>query len=129
MIRCCVAPVRYAGKWGGLPVSEFVDVCKAMDAAHATNPKQIAAYVEKAVSPTMQHVAQETREVHKEILNESWRATHDANELRKSYEDKRSSLEWQEQKLEELRKWYRFKAFIGTIFAAIAINIFFEWTV
>lgn len=99
----------------------------AMDAAQATNPKQIAAYVEQVVSPTMQILAQETRAVHKEVMNGSWRATHDANELRKIFESERNSLEWQRRKLEELRHRYWFNAFCAAIFAAVGINIIFTW--
>lgn len=51
----------------------------------------------------MQDVAQETREVHKKILNGSWRATNDADELRKIFESECSSLDWQRQELEQLR--------------------------
>ena len=98
----------------------------AMDAAEATSPKKIAAYVEKAVSPTLNHVASETRDVHKRILNESWRATRDANEIRKTYESERSSLSWQQRKLEELRHRYWFNAFCGSLVGAVAINLAYE---
>jgi len=94
----------------------------AMDAAEATSPVQIAAYVEKAVSPTLNHVASETRDVHRKILNESWRATHDANELRKTFESERSSLSWQQRRLEELRHRYWFNAVCAAIGGAIVID-------
>jgi len=99
----------------------------AMDAAEATSPGQIAAYVEKAVSPTLNHVASETRDVHRKILNESWRATHDANELRKTFESERSSLGWQQRKLEELRYRYWFSAVCGGAIGAVVINIVYTW--
>lgn len=98
----------------------------AMDAAEATNPKQIAAYVEKVVSPKLQQMTLDTRDVHKEILIGSWGATREANELRKTYESERRSLGRREGKLEELRKRYWLNAFCAAIFGSIAINLIFE---
>ena len=46
----------------------------AMDAAEATNPKQIAAYLDKAVSPKLDKLKHDSETMHRELKNGAWQA-------------------------------------------------------
>ena len=95
----------------------------AMDAAEATNPKQIAAYLDKAVSPKLDKLKNDSETMHRELKNGAWQAMHDAAEAKRLF-DKNAGLYGRDiEAFQDEKAWWRVKASIVAIVATVAVNI------
>ena len=95
----------------------------AMDAAEATNPKQIAAYLDKAVSPKLDKLKHDSETMHRELKNGAWQAMHDAAEAKRLF-DKNAGLYGRDiEAFQDEKAWWRVKASIVAIVATVAVNV------
>ena len=98
----------------------------AMDAAEATNPKQIATYLDKAVSPKLDELQRDFGTLHREVKGGAWQAMHDAAEAKRLFEKNAAVYDRDLDAFQDEKLWWRMKAFIVAIIAAVAFNIGFE---
>lgn len=101
----------------------------AMDAADATNPKQIAAYLEKAVEPKLNKLQRDFETIHRELKAGAWQAMHDAAEAKRLFEKNATRWDRDFDAFQDEKVWWRLKAVTVAVIAAVAFNIGFEWLV
>jgi len=98
----------------------------AMDAAEATNPKQIATYLDKAVSPKLDKVQSDFDAMHREVKKGAWQAMHDAAEAKRLFEKNATLWDRDLDAFQEEKLWWRAKAFAAALIVVVAFNIGFE---
>lgn len=98
----------------------------AMDAAEATNPKQIAAYLDKAVSPKLDKVLRDFEMMHRDFKKGAWQAMHDATEAKRLCDKKAAVYDRELDAFQDEKFWWRIRAFAIAVIAAVAFNIGFE---
>ena len=98
----------------------------AMDAAEATDPKQIAAYLDKAVSPKLDKLQHDHETMHRELKSGAWQAMHDAAEAKRLFEKNAGVYSRDFDAFQDEKMWWRVKACIIAVFAAVAFNVGFE---
>jgi len=98
----------------------------AMDAAEATNPKQIAAYLDQAVSPKLEKLQHDYEAMHLELKSGAWQAMHDASEAKRLFEKNAGVYSRDYEAFQDEKMWWRVKACIIAVFAAVAFNVGFE---
>ena len=98
----------------------------AMDAAEATNPKQIASYLDKAVSPKLDKVQRDFETMHRDVKNGAWQAMHDAAEAKRLFEKNATRWDRDFDAFQDEKFWWRAKAFAAALIVVVAFNIGFE---
>ena len=95
----------------------------AMDAAEATNPKQIAGYIERCVTPPLENLQRDQEKMYHEFKNGAWSAMHDAAEAKKLFEKNSSRLLTEIDDFQDEKLWWRFKTFGFAMLTVGAINL------
>jgi len=94
-----------------------------MDAAEATNPKQIAAYLDQAVSPKLDKLKHDHETMHRELKSGAWQAMHDAAEAKRLFEKNAEVYSRDFDAFQDEKMWWRVKVSIVAVVATVALNI------
>lgn len=95
----------------------------AMDAAEATNPKQIAAYLDKAVSPKLDKLKHDHETMHRELKSGAWQAMRDASEAKRLFEKNAGVYGRDYEAFQDEKAWWRVKASVVAVVVTVAVNI------